>query len=223
MANDHQPAYRRWELASFGDERPSTVARRAAEEQAQATQLLNLPTEQELSEIRENARIEGYHEGLAAGHAEGHAAGTAAGQAEVAEQAARLRAVADSFDTATSGVGEVVGAELLELALHLAHGMLRTALEVKPELVLPVVREALDYLPTVQRPAMLTLHPDDLPLVRAALTEELDKGGWRLVADESIARGGCKVETASNQIDATVETRWARLAQALGGRLDWLG
>ena len=58
--------------------------------------------------------------------------------------------------------------------------------------------------------------------VREGIGEELDKGGWRLVEDASVGRGGCKIDTASNQIDAQAATRWARLTQALGKDLDWL-
>jgi hypothetical protein len=35
-------------------------------------------------------------------------------------------------------------------------------------------------------------------------------------------RGGCRVETASNQIDATTSTRWQRIAASLGKDSDWL-
>ena len=53
--------------------------------------------------------------------------------------------------------------------------------------------------------------------------DELEKSGWRLVEDEQILRGGCKIDTASNQIDAQAPARWARLAAALGKNdVEWL-
>jgi flagellar assembly protein FliH len=112
---------------------------------------------------------------------------------------------------------------VLDLALHLARGMLHTALEAKPELLLPIVREAIEYLPALHQPALLLLHPLDAQLVRDGIGEELDKGGWRVVEDPAIGRGGCKVDTATNQIDAQAASRWARLTAALGKHLDWLG
>jgi flagellar assembly protein FliH len=54
------------------------------------------------------------------------------------------------------------------------------------------------------------------------MAEELATGGWRIVENGSIARGGCRVETASNQIDAQVEARWQRLTHALAANVDWL-
>jgi flagellar assembly protein FliH len=111
---------------------------------------------------------------------------------------------------------------LLDLALDLSKAMLKTVLEVKPELVLPVAREAIRYLPALQQPALLYLHPADSALVREEMQAELEKAGWRVVDDATLTRGGCRVETGSNQIDAGVETRWERLAAALGRENAWL-
>jgi flagellar assembly protein FliH len=93
---------------------------------------------------------------------------------------------------------------------------------VKPELILPIVRDAIDVLPSVQQPAMLMLNPDDAAVVRAAIGDDLAKEGWRIAEDPDIERGGCRLDTASNQVDAQVESRWARLTQALGKNVEWL-
>ena len=207
-----QSAYQRWEMNSFGDERPSVVAKRPVP--------IELPSEDTIAGIRDEARLIGYDEG----HAAGYADGLAIGRAEAATELEHLQAIALTFSTALSEADETIANEMLELALQLARGMLRCALEVKPELIIPVVREAIGYLPVLQQPALLQLHPQDAELVRNAMGEELDKGGWRLVEDGQIARGGCKIDTASNQIDATAQSRWSRLCAALGkNNVEWLG
>ena len=209
---EQQSAYQRWEMNSFGDERPSTVAKRPAPPAA--------PSEDIVAGIREEARLIGYDEGHAAGYADGLAIGRAAAAAELEH----LQSIALSFGQALAAADEAIAADLLELALHLSKGMLRCALEVKPELIIPLVREAIGYLPVLQQPALLQLNPADAAIVRAAIGEELDKGGWRLVEDAQIARGGCKIDTASNQIDAQAASRWQRLAAALGkNNVEWLG
>ena len=220
-----QTAYQRWEMASFGDERPTTLARIAAEQEAQAqAQALAManapvpPTAAELEAIREAARAEGYAEGRAAGHAEGLAEGRAA----AADELARIATIAHDFGQAVAHADETIASDVLDLALHLARSMVRTAFEVRPELVIPVVREAIEYLPVLQQPALLALNPLDAPIVRAGIGEELDKGGWRVIEDATVARGGCKIDTASNQIDAQAALRWQRLAHALGKNTDWL-
>lgn len=217
IPKEMQTAYQRWEMNSF-DPVPvaAPAAPVAAEELAPA---ISLPTIEELDAIREQARLEGHEEG----HAAGYADALALGRAEAAKELEHLQSIALGFSNAVSHADESMAGDVLELALHLARGMLRTALAVKPELVIPIVREAIEYLPVVQQPAILMLNPADAPLVRAAIGEELDKGGWRVVDDAQIARGGCKIDTASNQIDAQAAARWQRLTQALGKNVDWLG
>ena len=244
MNKDTQGAFKRWEMNSFGDQRPSTLAARiAAEDREKATAAaarapaqaaaaaaaaaavpqLQLPTAAELEELRESARAEGYAEGLEEGRAAGHAEALDQGRLDAAAEIESLRAVAASFTTALAEADEAIASDVLDLALHLARSMVRTAFEVRPELIIPIVREAIEYLPVLQQPAVLAVHPDDIEIVRAGLGDEIDKGGWRLIADAQVARGGCKVDTASNQIDATAQARWTRLSHALGKNVEWLG
>ena len=248
MNKDTQGAFKRWEMNSFGDQRPSTLAARiAAEEREKATAAaaaaarapaqgvaaaaavpqLQLPTAAELEALREAARAEGYAEGLeegqAAGYAAGHAEALEQGRIDAAGEIDSLRAVASSFSAALAQADDAIASDVLDLALHLARSMVRTAFEVRPEIIIPIVREAIEYLPVLQQPAVLALNPDDIEIVRAGLGDEIDKGGWRVVADPQVARGGCKVDTASNQIDATAQARWTRLSHALGKNVEWLG
>jgi flagellar assembly protein FliH len=219
MPKELQSAYQRWEMASFGDDRPSVVASRVAAPAIPTAPAVELPSEETLAAIREEARLAGFEEGKNAGYADG----LAIGRAEAAVELEHLQAIALEFGSAVAHADETIAADVLDLALHLARSMLRTALEVKPELVIPVVREAIEYLPVLQQPALLILNPADAEIVRGAIGEELDKGGWRMVQDPTIARGGCKVDTATNQIDAQVASRWERLTHSLGKDLNWLG
>ena len=206
-----QTAYQRWEMNSFGDERPSVVAKRPPEPE--------LPSEETLAAIREEARLIGYDEG----HAAGYADGMAIGRADAAKELEHLQSIAVTFGNALTAADETIANEVLDLALQLAKGMLRAALEIKPELMIPLVREAIGYLPVLQQPAILLLNPEDAAIVREGIGEELDKGGWRVSEDAQIERGGCRIETASNQIDAQSSSRWARLTGALGkNNVEWL-
>ena len=217
-----QSAYQRWEMASFGDNRPSVAARNAPPPPVNLPPELIPPTEEELAAIRANAHADGEAIGFEAGSNAGYIDGLEKGRAEAAEELAHLRTISATFANALSSADEVIANDVLDLALHLARGMLRTALPIKPELLLPVVREAIAYLPMVQQPAVLMLNPLDVDLVRGALGDEIDKGGWRVIEDASIERGGCKIDTASNQIDAQCAARWERLNQALSKNVGWL-
>ncbi len=211
IPKEHLTAYQRWELASFGDERPSQQTSAAAAQQA-AQQAA-----EQLVQEREQARQQGHAEGFNQGYAEG----LAAGRAEAAQETMRVAQIAQAFEAELTRVNDTVADDMLNLALDLAKAMLKTALKVRPELVLPVVSEAIRYLPSVQQPALLVLHPQDAAIVRNHIKDELDKSGWRIAEDLQIERGGCRVETASNQVDASLPVRWQRIADALGKQTDW--
>jgi flagellar assembly protein FliH len=241
-----QSAYQRWEMTSFGDERASTLAQRAAAreaeerelqaslaaaaaakvQQAQIAAAIPLPTLEEIEAIHEAARQEGYAEGhaegMAAGHASGYQDGLDQGRAEAAHELTHLQDIAATFGKAVTEADETIAGDVLELALQLARGMVCTAFDVRPELIIPVVRQAVDYLPSLQQPALLVLNPEDALIIQGSIGPELEKSGWRIVQDGAIARGGCRVDTASNQIDAQIASRWQRLSQALGKDIDWL-
>ena len=231
-----QSAYQRWEMASFDKERRDSQRALQREEQAapapaEIVPQVVLPSVEEIEAMREAARQEGYLQGLqegreqgyAEGRAQGYADGAEAGQIESAAELENMRSVAATFGDAVAAADETIAADVLELALRLARGMVRTAFDVRPELIVPVVREAIGYLPVLQQPALLSLHPEDALVVRQGMADELTKGGWRIIEDAGIARGGCKVETASNQIDAQAQARWHRLTHALGANVEWMG
>lgn len=214
IPKEHLTAYQRWELASFGEDRSG----RPNQHPPQPTDAEIKQAAEELARQREEARKEGHAEGFAKGHAEG----LQAGRAEAAHETAHIRQVAQAFDAELSRVNDAVADDMLNLALDLAKAMLKTALKARPELVLPIVGEAIRYLPSVQQPALLVLHPQDAAIVRHHMKDELDKSGWRIAEDPHMEHGGCRVETASNQIDASLPVRWQRIADALGKQTDWL-
>ncbi|TFW09623.1 flagellar assembly protein FliH, partial [Oxalobacteraceae bacterium OM1] len=161
---------------------------------------------------------QGYQEGLAQGHAEG----MQAGRVQAAQELEHLREVTQNFGNEMAQANDTVANDMLNLALDLAKAMLKTALHVRPELVLPIVSEAIRYLPSLQQPALLFLNPADAELVRNHMADELAKSGWRVAEDAQLERGGCRIETATNQIDAAMPIRWQRIADALGKQSDWL-
>jgi len=115
-----------------------------------------------------------------------------------------------------------VANEVLALALELARQMIRTALRVRPELIVPVVQDALARIIQPGQQASISLHPDDARLARAHLGEQLEAGGWRIAEDPAVERGGCVLSTASSQVDASSATRWRQLTGALGESTVWL-
>lgn len=195
-----------WEMASF-ESTPHPVKHSDYPD-------LSLPTIEQISAIQEQAREEGYQ----AGRAEGYAAGAQ----DAAREAARLGGIAEAFASELGRADEAISQQVVDLSLDFARAILKTALAVQPELILPIVKEAVRYLPGVQKATLLYLHPEDAVLVRDKMGDHLDKLGWLLTDDAELERGSCRVETANNQIDAALSTRWQRLAAALGKDSSWL-
>lgn len=210
MSSVDPSAFQPWEMTSF-DSHPHATKN-------SGLGAVVLPTIEQISAIQEQARQEGYD----AGHAEGRAAGLAEGREEAAREAARLSSLANAFSTEVARADETISQQALDLSVDLARALLKSALAIRPELVIPIVREAVRYLPALHQPALLFLNPDDAVLVRERIGDELTKMGWQLADDAQLERGGCRVETASNQIDASLPTRWQRLTAALSKHSDWL-
>lgn len=223
IPKEEMSPYQRWELASFDEAPPEPEIEEEEELEEPPPPAL---TAEELDAIREHARQDGYaegqQEGYLAGRKEGYLGGLQQGQQEINEIIQYLRQVATAFGTEVSQCSESMAPELLNLGLDISKAMLKTVVAVKPELILPTITNAIHTLPCLQLPALLYLHPQDATLVREHLGEELLQNGWRLIDDPQIDRGGCRIETGTNQIDATMQTRWRRIAESLSKQLDWL-
>ena len=106
--------------------------------------------------------------------------------------------------------------ETVRLGVAIAERLLRRTLATHPEAVINLVRSALewsvgaDYL-------SVRLHPADAELVTSAAASLHTEACATLdfVADESLARGDCIVETANGQIDARREVLTQRIADEL--------
>lgn len=192
-------AYQRWELPTFdlartGDKRPAAAP----------------PSAAQLEQTHRQAQEEGYR------------AGYAEGKQRADKEAQRLVQMMDALNLELQQADQKIAQDLLDLALELAKQMLQQALNVKPELLLGVVRKAIAELPHFNQHAHLVLHPDDAELVRARMGEQLAHTGWKILESDQVGRGGCRVETAHGEIDATLATRWQRLAASIGQSDKWL-
>lgn len=252
IPKEKQTAYQRWEMASFDEDKKSVVEeqKRAQQEIVAAIQeatsedmkalLVNMRNdakeegfkagreegfavgqEEGLAKGYGEGLARGFEEGLAKGHEEGFAKGLEEGRLQGAEEATQMQALAREFVDEITHANENIAGDILKLSLDIAKAMLKTALPVRPELVLPIVTEAIRYLPSVQQPALLFLDPADAVIVRAAMKEELAAAGWRVI-EEKMERGSCRVETATNQIDCSLSTRWHRIISAFGQSSEWM-
>lgn len=164
----------------------------------------------------------GTEQGRQAGHKEGYETGLAEAQVEMKALAAGLGNIMSSLGEAASQAGDTMAPALLGLSLDIAKAMLKSALQIKPELVIPVITEAIQALPESQGPIEVFLHPEDLTLVTTHLQNTAQQTSWKLLPDATLERGGCRVSTPANQLDATNIARWKRITDNLGKQSGWL-
>jgi flagellar assembly protein FliH len=212
-------AYQRWEMASF-DPVPPAPPQEAVDDGA---------FEAELQRLRDAAHAQGVASGHVAGQAlgyqagydQGHAQGFAQGQSEAREEAARLAALAETFKAALDGAQHEISETLVALALDIAQQVVRQHVQHDPAALIAAAREVLAVEPALIGAPHLIVSPADLPVVEAYLMEELQARGWSVRTDPAVERGGCRAHAGTGEVDAGIDTRWERVAAALGKASTW--
>jgi flagellar assembly protein FliH len=116
-----------------------------------------------------------------------------------------------------------VAEQVLGVALEVAAQVLRGAINTRPELLLPVIREALGALPLHHAHVVLRLNPGDATLIREQIGEQLAQTGAQIIDDPEISSGGCMIVAGASEVDATIETRWKRVLESIGvAPLEWM-
>jgi flagellar assembly protein FliH len=211
-------AYQRWEVAAF-DEAEKAAAQKSVEQtpEAIADAGNDTPADEQPPVVlptAERMHIEAHEQGYAAGYEEGIERARAV--------TAKLDDLMSNLQQSLAAIDQQIADQLLATAVEIASQVVRQSLRIKPDLLLPVVREAITTLhPHLGHPALFA-HPDDAALIRTHLGEQLSHLNWRIIEDASITAGGCRVELGASEIDATLETRWRRVIEAIGINQEWL-
>lgn len=176
-----------------------------------------------------SARQESYQEGYAAGVAQGLAQAQAGSQRQMADFLANQAKDAAQHFSALFAVTQsqleeaqqVMAKGVLELSCELARQVLRQELSVNPNVLLPVIREALDMLGTEHRSAVVRMHPSDQEVLADLMPTAFADMALTLRADPTLQPGGCVVESVGMVVDATLQKRWQRAVATLGLDAAW--
>lgn len=140
------------------------------------------------------------------------------GQQSVATEAMKAHAV--QLVTALSqqlvAIEQSVADELVDLAIELARQTVRRTLDVDRDATIGVAQEAIGALIDERTGFSVHVNPADARAVSEALEPILSARKGNVVADSTLAPGGCRVISAGADIDATVETRWRRVLASIG-------
>ncbi len=163
-------------------------------------------------QMAQRALESAYQRGLA----EGFRAGSEHVKSESHDMGQRVDQLIASMQTQFANMDTDVADAVLGLAFSLARQIVRAELDARPELVSASVRDALGSLALKATYPGIYLNPADLNLVKASLGDELTLRGCRLVPDAGISRGGCRLESDTSMVDATIESRWERALSNMG-------
>ncbi|CRH34262.1 flagellar assembly protein FliH [Pantoea ananatis] len=172
-------------------------------------------------QLRKEAHGQGYSEGHLQGFAEGQKAGYDAGfqqgladaQQQQAPLQARMQQLVTEFQNTLESLDSVIAARLMQLALEAARSVIGQATTVDGSALLRQIQGLLQQEPMFSGKPQLRVHPDDLLRIEQTLGPTLDLHGWRLLADNTLHPGGCKLSAEDGDLDASVATRWQELCR----------
>ena len=163
------------------------------------------------------ARTQGYQDG----YRDGLVALESFKQSFASQVSSQMGQVLTALDTELGALEQQMASSVARVATELARQVVRSELSVRPALVAQVAREAVNAVLMSARQITVLVNPDDQALVAAGCEEALAARGARLLAQPSVARGGCRVESDAGVIDARIGARWRQATHALGTGVPW--
>lgn len=184
---------------SGGPAPSKVVPREVIAASAEAMRILEA-AQVEAAQIRASAE-KARSDAMEAGYRDGYARGAA-------QWAEAVKSAQASLTAALEGAKP----QVVRMALRVAEKVLRRRLETTPEAMLPMVDEALRSLQGQQQTRIvLRVHPADQPVLESRRQHWLERhpaiSSLQIVVDESMSRGGCRIESEFGMVDATVETQ----------------
>ncbi len=225
IPKDKLAGYQRWNIGAL-DAKPvalsqspentastaPAVASSVVASQPEVHATTNPTNTEEIEHLHEEARANGY----SVGYREGLEAGQQAMATTMTETTAQFAELLGNLQIALAHLDQHVAEQVLSVALEIAAQVLRGAINTRPELLLPVIREALAALPLHHAHVVLRLSPVDATVIREQIGEQLAQTGAQIIDDPEISPGGCLLVAGASEVDATIETRWKRVLESIG-------
>ncbi|MGD2118273.1 MAG: flagellar assembly protein FliH [Chromatiales bacterium] len=187
----------------FADISDPNQPRKAGKPKTQAPQL----TAADLEKIQQQAREEAYEQGRKEGFEFGHKEALEQFREQFAEKLQQLEQIITTFEQPFLDLDKDVETEIVDLVVSMTKQLIRREIKLEPNHIIGVVREALAILPVGSRNVSVILNPEDAALIREVYSMDEKEQSWKIIEDPVLNRGGCKVQTETSQVDATLESR----------------
>nr|MBF0683069.1 flagellar assembly protein H [Pseudomonas sp.] len=161
--------------------------------------------EQGLEQGREAGHREGFERGIEDGRAIGREEGRLQGLKAFDEAAQPLDQLVQRFEHFRQDFEQARREQLLELVQKVSRQVIRCELTLHPTQLLSLAEEALASMPDEQEDVRILLNPEECARIRELAPERA--AAWRLVPDEKLALGECRVVTAQAEADIGCQQR----------------
>ncbi|WP_174875796.1 FliH/SctL family protein [Vogesella oryzae] len=182
------------------------------------------PTAAELEAIHQEAWQAGFdagrEEGLQLGRGEGASQALQEAAARFAEYWQPLSELQSAFEQQLQLLGESLSGDVLTLSVELAERIVAAHIELDRMAILPLLQQALDELGHGLLQAKIKANPEDMAVIQAFVAETHPGVSWQWQADDSVARGGCVIESSQHRLDLGLPQRLQMVRRALGASDD---
>ncbi|KAF1051688.1 MAG: Flagellar assembly protein FliH [Stenotrophomonas maltophilia] len=214
-------AFDLWAMPSFDPVKPEPEPEPEPEPDVPAEPLIEEVPEEEVKPLTleelEAIRQDAYNEGFSTGEKDGfHSGQMKARQEADAALQERLAALESLMSQLLDPIAEqdtMLEQGMITLVEHIARQVIQRELAADSSQVRQVLREALKLLPMGAQNVRIHVNPQDFETVKAL--RDRHEETWRILEDEELLPGGCRVETEHSRIDASIETRLAQMTKQL--------
>jgi len=161
--------------------------------------------EQGLEQGREAGHREGFERGIEDGKAIGREDGRAQGRQAFDEAALPMDDLVERFERFRQEFEQARREQLLELVQKVSKQVIRCELTLHPTQLLSLAEDALAAMPGDQEDVRILLSPEECTRIKELAPERA--AAWRLVPDEKLALGECRVVTAQAEADIGCQQR----------------
>jgi flagellar assembly protein FliH len=182
--------------------------------------VIDAKVSQQVAALAEAAKSKAAEEGYQAGLKQGHAEAYEAFRQEASGRMTHFEEFLASAEQAKTEIFRANERFLMELVFRMARTVALKELSVDRTYVLRLARDLLERI-GIRENIRIRIHPQDAAtaeLLKPGLEEELGTlKNLHVEISPQVGRGGCMVETEWNMIDASLETQFAGIYEALLG------
>jgi flagellar biosynthesis/type III secretory pathway protein FliH len=167
--------------------------------------------EQSRVDLEQEAYCRGFSDGEKNGFTQGERAASEAVERRLEPLLEGLQQLLAELESLQSRACHDLENELVHLALGVARRIVGREVQVDPQVVAGIIRDALSRVEHAEQ-ITIRMNPADMDclaeLKPGILDSLADAGRARFEADASVSSGGCRIESDSGDIDARIEQRF---------------